>query len=188
MSRASSTEARRARNTHRVAITNSRLVRIEGEQVPSRGSLCRFRPAARDDGRGVLRRFLLHMLPNRFVRIRYYGLLANRHREKALALCRQVLPGRPAQKIPKTDWRHRLENLTGIDPSRCEVCGQKALRLIEALVPARAPRAPPAWILSSYIDFHIYLLIRGGRELCVLTGTAVYSERRNRGLGDQTCG
>lgn len=102
-------KARRARNTHRVAITNSRLVRIEGEEVPSRGSLCRVRPAARDDayGRRVLRRFLLQVLPNRFVRIRYYGLLANRHREKALALCRQVFPGRPAQKIPKTDWRHR---------------------------------------------------------------------------------
>jgi dihydrofolate reductase len=44
-------------------------------------------------GEEFLRRFLLHVLPDRFVRIRYYGLLANRHREQALALCREVLPG-----------------------------------------------------------------------------------------------
>jgi len=56
-------------------------------------------------GEEFLRRFLLHVLPDRFVRIRYYGLLANRHREKALALCRQVLPGPPGLKILKTDWR-----------------------------------------------------------------------------------
>ncbi|MEA2604819.1 MAG: hypothetical protein QOF89_5811 [Acidobacteriota bacterium] len=77
------------------------------------------------------------------MRIRYYGLLANRHREKALALCREVLPGPPARKIEKTDWREQLESLTGIDPMRCEVCGQKALHLVGELAPARAPRAPP---------------------------------------------
>jgi hypothetical protein len=51
----------------------------------------------------AIRLLILHVLPDSFVRIRYYGLLANRHREKALALCRQVLPGPPARKIPKTD-------------------------------------------------------------------------------------
>ena len=84
------------------------------------------------------------VFPDRFVRIRYYGLLANRHREQALALCREVLPGPPARpKPPKTDWCDRLQSLTGIDPMRCEVCGQKALRLIGEVAPARAPRAPP---------------------------------------------
>jgi hypothetical protein len=95
-------------------------------------------------GEEFLRRFLLHVLPDRFVRIRYYGLLANRHREKTLALCREVLPGPAARpKPPKTDWRDRLQSLTGIDPLRCEVCGQKALRLLGELAAARAPRAPP---------------------------------------------
>src|SRR3954447_22852741 len=73
-----------------------------------------------------------------------YGLLANRHREQALALCREVLPGPPARpKPPKSDWRDRLQTLTGIDPTRCEVCGQKALRLVGEVAPARTLRAPP---------------------------------------------
>src|SRR4051794_18908019 len=77
-------------------------------------------------GEEFLLRFLLHVLPDRFVRIRYCGPLANRHREKTLALCREVLPGPPARpKPPKTDWRDRLQSLTGIDPLKCEVCGQK---------------------------------------------------------------
>jgi Putative transposase len=63
-------------------------------------------------GEEFLRRFLLHVLPVRFVRIRYYGLLANRHRQKALELCRKVLPGPPARKVQKIDWRDRLQSLT----------------------------------------------------------------------------
>jgi hypothetical protein len=94
-------------------------------------------------GEEFLRRLLLHVLPDRFVRIRYYGLLANRNRKKALELCRKVLPGPPARKVQKMDWRERLQSLTGIDPMQCEVCGQKALRLVETMAPARSPRAPP---------------------------------------------
>jgi hypothetical protein len=85
-----------ARYTHRVAITNSRLVRIEGEAVTFTWKDYADHERQREmtlTGEEFLRRFLLHVLPDRFVRIRYYGLLANRHREKALALCRQVLPG-----------------------------------------------------------------------------------------------
>jgi hypothetical protein len=67
-------------------------------------------------GEEFLRRFLLHVLPDRFVRIRYYGLLANRNREKALELCRKVLPGPPAWKVQKIGWQDRLQSLTGIDP------------------------------------------------------------------------
>jgi Putative transposase len=93
-------------------------------------------------GEEFLRRFLLHVLPERFVRIRYYGLLANRHREKALALCREVLPGPPAPpKLTRSDWQSLLQSLTGVDPMRCEVCGQNALHLVGELAPA--PRAPP---------------------------------------------
>jgi hypothetical protein len=76
--------------------------------------------------------------------IRYFGLFANRHREQSLALCREVLPGRPVQsKLTKSDWQSLLQSLTGVDPVRCEVCGQKALRLVEDLAPAQTPRAPP---------------------------------------------
>jgi hypothetical protein len=135
-----------ARYTHRVALSNSRLVRLEGEEVTFTWKDYADHHRMREmtlSGEEFLRRFLLHVLPDRFVRIRYYGLLANRNREKALELCRKVLPGSSVRKVQKMDWRERLESLTGIDPMRCEVCGQKALRLVETMAPARAPRAPP---------------------------------------------
>ena len=130
-----------------VAITNSRLVQLEGEEVTFTWKDYADQDRIREmtlSGEEFLRRFLLHVLPDRFVRIRYYGLLANRHRKKALALCREVPPGPPARPKPlKSDWRDRLPSLTGIDPMRCEVCGQKVLRLVGQVAPARAPRAPP---------------------------------------------
>jgi hypothetical protein len=69
------------------------------------------------------------------------GPLANRHREQALARCRDVLPGPPARpQPPKTAWRERLQSFTGIDPTRCEVCGEKAVRLVGEMALARAGR------------------------------------------------
>jgi hypothetical protein len=136
-----------ARYTHRVAISNQRLVRLEGEEVTftwkdyARGQRLQEMTLS---GEEFLRRFLLHVLPDRFVRIRYYGLLANRHREQSLALCREVLPGPPMPpKLTKSDWQSLLQSLTGIDPMRCEVCGHNALHLVGELAPAQTPRAPP---------------------------------------------
>jgi hypothetical protein len=135
-----------ARYTHRVAVSNSRLVRLEGEEVTFTWKDYANHDRVREmtlSGEEFLRRFLLHVLPDRFVRIRYYGLLANRNREKALELCRKVLAVPPVRKAQKMDWNDRLQSLIGIDPMRCEVCGQKALRLVETVAPARSPRAPP---------------------------------------------
>ena len=136
-----------ARYTHWVAISNSRLVRLQGDEVTftwkdyAQGQRLREMTIS---GEEFLRRFLLHVLPDRFVRIRYYGLLANRHREQALTLCRKVVPGAPVRpKLTKTDWQSLLQNLTGLDPRRCEVCGQSALQLIGELVAHQTPRGPP---------------------------------------------
>jgi hypothetical protein len=130
-----------------VAISNPRLVRLEEEEVTftwkdyAQGQRLREMTLS---GEEFLRRFLLHVLPDRFVRIRYYGLLANRHREPSLALCREVLPGPPAPPKPtKSDWPCLLQSLTGVNPRRCDACGQAALHLVGELAPARAPRAPP---------------------------------------------
>ena len=70
-----------------------------------------------------LRRLLLHVLPDGFQRIRYYGFLANRQRTDALALCREFLklptPEAPPLCLP---YRERLQQLTGIDILRCPAC------------------------------------------------------------------
>jgi hypothetical protein len=83
-----------SRYTHRVAIANSRLLGMADDRVSFRwrdyahGHQTRTMTVAADE---FLRRFLLHVLPTGFVRIRYFGLLANRHRTQLLSLCRAYL-------------------------------------------------------------------------------------------------
>ncbi len=93
-----------ARYTHRVAISNSRLLALENGNVTfsfkddrdhSRRKTLTL-PAVR-----FLRRFLLHCLPRNFVRIRHYGFLANRVRNSQIALCRSLLPPPPAHAPPR---------------------------------------------------------------------------------------
>jgi hypothetical protein len=143
-----------ARYTHRIALTNSRLVRLEGDQVTftykdyTQGGRVREMtlPVAE-----FIRRFLLHVLPEGFVRIRYYGLLANRHREGNLKRCRELLAGQAPAELPATAspgeaWQERLTRLTGKDPTLCPQCGQGRLRRIEDLAPAAlssSSRSPP---------------------------------------------
>jgi Putative transposase len=135
------------RYTHRVALSNSRLVRIDDAGVTFTWKDYADQDRIREmtlSGEEFLRRFLLHVLPERFVRIRYFGLLANRHRQEALARCREALPRSSLRpKAGKMDWRGLYQKLTGLDPSQCEVCGQKALRLAQELSPVRRRERPP---------------------------------------------
>jgi hypothetical protein len=91
-----------ARYTHRVAISNHRLLSFDGQHVAFRwkdyahGNKKRKMTLTADE---FLRRFLLHDLPQGFVRIRHYGFLANRHRTKAIALCRKLI----GESVPATD-------------------------------------------------------------------------------------
>jgi hypothetical protein len=115
------------RYTHRVAISNNRLLSADDGQV-------RFRFRDRAAGNQVkvaslpvaefIRRFLLHVLPNGLQRIRHYGLLASRNKEALLARCRELLgadaPPPPAKRST-ADW---LMVLLGIDALRCPRCGQ----------------------------------------------------------------
>jgi len=80
-----------ARYTHRVAISNGRLIGIENGHVRFRWRDSRHNNRSstmRLDATEFIRRFLLHVLPAGFVKIRHFGLLANRNRRRALALCR----------------------------------------------------------------------------------------------------
>ncbi len=87
-----------ARYTHRVAISNHRLVAVTDDTVSFRWKDYRHGSQVRTltlDAAEFLRRFLLHVLPKRFVRIRYFGLLAARCRTRELAQCRQALAVEP---------------------------------------------------------------------------------------------
>lgn len=119
-----------ARYTHRVAISNSRLVRLEGDRLTftykdyAQGGRVKEMTLAADE---FLRRFLLHILPDRFVRLRSYGFLANRCRDPLLTLCQQLLQQAPpaaAPEVSRQGWRETVQRLTGRDPTVCPHCGQ----------------------------------------------------------------
>ena len=81
-----------------------------------------------------IRRFLLHVLPIGFHRIRYFGLFGNRHRTAKLARCRQLLgmvPPRPVAAAP--DYHDRHEALTEESLRTCPICGDGHMKLVETL-------------------------------------------------------
>ena len=93
------------RYTHRVAISNHRLLAFDGERVTFRWKDYAHGGKQRKMtlmGTEFLRRFFLHVLPKGFVRIRHFGFLSNRFRADQLALSRQLLPTGPAVPPPQT--------------------------------------------------------------------------------------
>ena len=101
-----------ARYTHRVAISNHRLVAVTDDMVSFRWKDYRHGSQIRTltlDAEEFLRRFLVHVLPKRFVPIRYFGFLASRCRTRELAQCRQALAVAPTPPdaplvTPRPSW------------------------------------------------------------------------------------
>jgi hypothetical protein len=137
------------RYTHRVAISNHRLLDMQGDQV-------RFTFRNRQQGdrseiaqlhaHTFIKRFLRHLLPSGFVRIRHYGLLANRCKAYSVPLCRQALgqlePPRPPEPKSVLQW---MQQWTGIDITRCPVCGHQPLEhhLVPVTLGDKPNRDPP---------------------------------------------
>jgi hypothetical protein len=126
------------RYTHRVAISNHRLVAFQNGEVRFRwrdyahGNRQKTMTLSADE---FLRRFLLHTLPHGFCRIRHYGLLGNRCRHQKLARCRRVLDHpEPDPREPESVETMMLR-LIGLDIHRCRHCQQGRLRLLSRLAP-----------------------------------------------------
>lgn len=128
------------RYTHRVAISNSRLGDIDHGQVRFRYTDYRGDPSHPKTmtlaAGEFIRRFLLHVLPPGFHRMRYYGWLGHRHRLATLTRCRQLLgtstPVPPAATAP-TDYRDRYAVLTGRSLRDCPRCGQGQMCVIDGM-------------------------------------------------------
>ncbi len=88
-----------------------------------------------------IRRFLLHVLPSGFMRIRHYGLLANRHRRQKLSRCRELLAQNDPPATPAETTEQLMERLTGHDLSVCRHCKKGTLHIVEIIARQRAP--PP---------------------------------------------
>jgi hypothetical protein len=112
------------RYTHRIAITNNRLVSLKKNKV-----CFRWKDYKNDnkikimtlDANEFMRRFLLHVLPDRFVRIRSYGILSNRSSKK-LTLCKKYLQVKEKERKKPEPWHELFLKLTGVDIRLCECC------------------------------------------------------------------
>ena len=118
------------RYTHRVAISNHRIVAVTDDAVTI---LTRNGKTATMSPQQFIKRFLQHVLPSGFVKIRHYGLWASGNVKTKLPAARRLLEadGYRLDEHPKDvtpDWRERLEELTGINLTVCPVCGCERLR------------------------------------------------------------
>ncbi len=137
------------RYTHRVAISNERIVGMDGGEVifrvradPESGR----RRVVRLSGVEFIQRFLLHVLPAGFKRIRHYGLLSPTRKQPGLAMARAALDvptPKPAVVEPIADFLRRVAR---IESARCPHCGIGQFRVLATIRPVRDhpdPRAPP---------------------------------------------
>ena len=128
--------------THRVALSNHRLVAMDERGVTFR---TKDGQSVTLDGETFLARWLCHLLPHGFIKIRHYGLMSAAHATTRLELARKRLgpaPSAPSDReFPITTraakWRDVIELLTGIDPDACPSCGVRAFER------RPLPRAPP---------------------------------------------
>ena len=130
-----------ARYTHRVAISNGRLVKVEADQV-----FFRWKDYADGNQQKVMalkavefiRRFLLHVVPPGFVRIRHYGLMGNRVRAENLALCRTLLEleqgSSTVSAVPRSE-SPQTHSMNTMMRTRCPVCGQGHMMIVGTVEP-----------------------------------------------------
>lgn len=115
------------RYTHRVAISNNRILKLENGEVSFKWR------DYKDNNRWkvmtvsateFIRRFLMHVLPRRFTKIRHYGLFSSRDKEERLLLCKQLTQTPILPKVSLTA-AELIRKLTGRDISKCPVCGHE---------------------------------------------------------------
>jgi len=128
------------RYTHRVALSNNRILQVENGEVT-----LSYRDRKDGDRKKTItleahefiRRFLLHVLPDGFMRIRHFGFLANRSKKQTLAQCRKLLDLDPAlPQRPDQSAKDLLLKITGVDLSRCPCCHEGTMIVVGDLPPS----------------------------------------------------
>jgi hypothetical protein len=127
-----------ARYTHRVAISNQRLVSLEDGRVTFRwknyahASEPAFMTLQAEE---FMRRFLLHVLPSGFVKVRHFGFLANRRRRDNLRLCRQLLAANSTTPPDLAPYDSHSNEPAADTVERCPHCKVGSMRILEILLP-----------------------------------------------------
>jgi len=111
--------------THRTGISNHRLISMDDDGVHFHTRDGKIATLAPDE---FIRRFLLHVLPKGYVKIRHFGLLASGNVNTRLAAARRALRAPEPPKREPVDWEQRLLELTGTDPTVCPCCGGRLVR------------------------------------------------------------
>ena len=142
-----------ARYTYRVAISNQRLLSMEGDRVTfewkdyAHGQVRKTMTLA---AREFIRRFLLHVLPARFVRIRQYGFLANCQRQAKLEVCRRLLDVAHVPEPTPVCQADVKPDPSGDEPAdRCPNCGAGRLRIVETTARPTTRRIFESWPFDS---------------------------------------
>lgn len=135
------------RYTHRVAINNHRIKSMEGGNVTFSCKDYRDCNKTKEmtlEAGEFMRRFLLHVLPDNFYKIRYYGILSSRNKKIKLKQCRMILgikENANEESVTPKSWKEILYELTGIDVTRCPECKEGRMILVETMM-ARSSRSP----------------------------------------------
>jgi len=133
------------RYINRVAISNDRIVKLEDDKVTFS-----YRDSADKnrikymvlDAFEFIRRFLFHVLPDKFVKVRHYGILSTRNKKTKLLKCKQLLGAPSGGEKEELSWQELVLKLTGVDPTLCPLCGKGKLILCQILDPAEK-KVPP---------------------------------------------
>jgi hypothetical protein len=143
------------RYTHRVAISNNRIVRVSEGRVSfsyrDRRSGDRVKTMRLEVGE-FIRRFLLHVLPEGMQRIRHYGFLANRTKKESLARCREYLGVEPVGQREKKTSRAIMREVSGKDLARCPNCKVGTMMVIAELASSSAVAKTEALMASARMD------------------------------------
>ena len=186
-----------ARYTHRVAITNRRLLDLDQTHVSFRWK--DYRKGGRRKNKVMrievgefMRRFLLHILPNGFHRIRHYGLLANGHRGKKVALCRKLLAAPDAMMDCNKDDNDRKTSITNY----CRPAHVAAARCssLKALWDRSAGRIPSGYSMACRPILMIAPPLMTAATIAILSATITRCPTRSwwenfcaRGFGSTEC-
>ena len=138
------------RYTHRVAISNERIVAVDHGGVAFRvraDAATGKKRTLRLSGAEFIDRFLLHVLPRGFKRIRHYGLLASRHKATRLAQARRALAVPTPDPAVVESVALFMQRVARLDWNACPICGHGHFKPAGPLAPVRAhgasPRGPP---------------------------------------------
>jgi len=142
------------RYTHRIAISNNRIVEVRDGKVTftyrdrKNDNILRIKTLEAEE---FIRRFLLHILPEGFMKIRHFGFLSNRRKKENMQLCRELIgDNSPAPKQEKKTAEELMLELTGIDIARCPCCGKGTMKIIMKMpYPSRRAYMRPCLV---YVD------------------------------------